>query len=279
MKTRAEHSIAGAVDPGILLWDKPAGETSHDVVAKVRRETGLKVGHAGTLDPFATGLLLILIGRATRLQRFFLPLTKVYRATARLGWVSSTGDSDGELEHTGRIPEDLSIPLGPQEQMVPMTSAARVGGERLYRKAHRGETTTDRPVRRITVHRSKLLSREGERAIFELEVSSGTYVRNLIEDLQDAYCEELRRTAIGPLSLEDAEAILTPLEALSFLPSREIGTEELTEIRNGRPVGDPAGAFAGLESVAVAHEGRLVAIAEAVAGKLKPVVVLDVVTG
>lgn len=279
MTTQPELSLTGAIDPGILLWDKPAGKTSHDVVAWVRRETGLKAGHAGTLDPFATGLLLILLGRATRLQRFFLPLPKVYRATARLGWVSSTGDSDGELEHTGRIPEELAIPLGPQEQMVPMTSAARVGGERLYRKAHRGETTLDRPVREVTVHRSELLSREGERAVFELEVSSGTYVRNLIEDLNDAYCEKLRRTAIGPLSIDDAGTILAPLEALSFLPSRVIDGEELDAVRNGRPIEYSAGAFTGSDSVTLAHEGSLVAIAEPAAGKLKPSVVLEAVAG
>src|SRR3954454_15147567 len=95
---------------GVVLVDKPAGKTSHDVVAEVRRARGGKVGHAGTLDPFATGLLLVLAGRATRAQRFLMALPKTYRAVARLGWVSDTGDRDGRLERTGRVPEELVLP-------------------------------------------------------------------------------------------------------------------------------------------------------------------------
>ena len=129
-----------AADGGgtVLLYDKPAGLTSHDVVALVRREQGCKAGHAGTLDPFATGLLLILLGRATRLQRFLVGLPKTYLATARLGWRSSSGDSDGELTETGVQPASLELPTGTVRQRLPMTSAVRVGGERLYKKAHRG---------------------------------------------------------------------------------------------------------------------------------------------
>jgi tRNA pseudouridine55 synthase len=186
----------------VLLVDKPAGFTSHDVVARVRRERGAKAGHAGTLDPFATGLLLVLLGRATRLQRFLTALPKTYVATARLGWRSSTGDPDGELEQTGDIPESLDLPTGTVRQRVPMTSAVRVGGERLYRKAHRGETVQT-PIRDVEVHRAELLSSDGERATYEIQCSSGTYVRTLIETLGDAYCETLRRTAIGPFSVED----------------------------------------------------------------------------
>jgi tRNA pseudouridine55 synthase len=186
----------------VLLVDKPAGVTSHDVVARVRRERGAKVGHAGTLDPFATGLLLVLLGRATRLQRFPTALPKTYVATARLGWRSSTGDPDGELEQTGDISESLELPTGTVRQRVPMTSAVRVGGERLYKKAHRGETVQT-PIRDVEIHRVELLSSDGERATYEIECSSGTYVRTLIETLGDAYCETLRRTAIGPFSVED----------------------------------------------------------------------------
>jgi tRNA pseudouridine55 synthase len=186
----------------VLLVDKPARVTSHDVVARVRRERGAKVGHAGTLDPFATGLLLVLLGRATRLQRFLTALPKTYVATARLGWRSSTGDPDGELEQTGDISESLELPTGTVRQRVPMTSAVRVGGERLYRKAHRGETVRT-PIRDVEVHRAELLSFDGDRATYEIECSSGTYVRTLIETLGDAYCETLRRTAIGPFSVED----------------------------------------------------------------------------
>src|SRR5690349_16145871 len=146
----------GGETPQGLLVDKPAGVTSHDVVAGVRRERGGKVGHAGTLDPFATGLLILLLGRATRLQRYLLELPKTYLATARLGWRSSTGDPDGELTETGRIPERLELPTGEIEQQVPMTSAVKVGGERLYRKAHRGESV-ETPTRRVTVYRAELI--------------------------------------------------------------------------------------------------------------------------
>jgi tRNA pseudouridine55 synthase len=191
-------------EPGsVLLFNKPAGVTSHDVVAQVRRERGLKAGHAGTLDPFATGLLLILLGRATRLQRFLVGLPKTYLATARLGWRSSTGDPDGELTETGRVPEDLELPTGTVRQRVPMTSAVRVGGERLYKKAHRGEVV-ETPERDVQVHRAELLSSDAERAHYEIECSAGTYVRTLVEALEDAYCEELRRTAIGPFRIENA---------------------------------------------------------------------------
>jgi len=193
-----------AVDSGtVLLYDKPAGVTSHDVVAQVRRERGEKTGHAGTLDPFATGLLLILLGRATRLQRFLVGLPKTYLATARLGWRSSTGDSDGELTETGRVPEALELPTGTVRQRVPMTSAVRVGGERLYKKAHRGEVV-ETPARDVEVHRAELLSNDGEHAHFEIECSAGTYVRTLVETLEDAYCSDLRRTAVGPFLVEDA---------------------------------------------------------------------------
>jgi tRNA pseudouridine55 synthase len=187
----------------VLLYDKPAGVTSHDVVAKVRRERGCKTGHSGTLDPFATGLLLILLGRATRLQRFLVGLPKTYLATARLGWRSSTGDPDGELTETGRMPESLELPTGTVRQRLPMTSAVRVGGERLYRKAHRGETV-ETPERDVEVYRADLLSSGADLARYEIECAAGTYVRTLVETLDDAYCAELRRTAVGPFAVANA---------------------------------------------------------------------------
>lgn len=208
-----------AVDSGtVLLYDKPAGVTSHDVVAKVRRERGTKVGHAGTLDPFATGLLLILLGRATRLQRFLVGLPKTYLATARLGWRSSTGDSDGELTETGRVPEALELPTGTVRQRVPMTSAVRVGGERLYKKAHRGEVV-ETPARDVQVHRAELLSSEGEFAHYEIECSAGTYVRTLVETLGDAYCSDLRRTAVGPFRVEEAGEELSAERVAELVPA------------------------------------------------------------
>jgi tRNA pseudouridine55 synthase len=187
----------------LLLCDKPAGITSHDMVERVRREHGCKAGHAGTLDPFATGLLLILLGSATRLQRYLVGLPKTYLATARLGWRSSTGDPDGDLTETGRTPTSLALPTGTVRQRLPMTSAVRVGGERLYRKAHRGETVAT-PERDVEIHRADLLEHEGETAVYEIECSKGTYVRTLIETLEDAYCSELRRTAVGPFRIENA---------------------------------------------------------------------------
>jgi tRNA pseudouridine55 synthase len=202
----------------VLLYDKPAGVTSHDVVAKVRRELGCKAGHAGTLDPFATGLLLILLGRATRLQRFLVGLPKTYLATARLGWRSSTGDPDGELTETGAVPESLALPTGTVRQRVPMTSAVRVGGERLYKKAHRGEVI-ETPERDVEVHRAELLSAGEGFAHYEIECAAGTYVRTLVETLGDAYCAELRRTAVGPFRIEDAGERLATARVGELVPA------------------------------------------------------------
>lgn len=210
--------MRGQSDGSVLLCDKPPGKTSHDVVAAVRRERGGKVGHAGTLDPFATGLLLVLTGRATRLQRFLVCLPKVYVARARLGWHSSTGDPDGELSETGAIPASLELPTGKVRQRVPMTSAVRVGGERLYRKAHRGEVV-ETPEREVDVYRAELLESDDESASYEIECSAGTYVRTLVETLGDAYCAELRRTAIGPFQVEAAGRELSLAEVAELVPT------------------------------------------------------------
>ncbi len=208
----------GEAGGAVLLYDKPAGVTSHDVVAMLRRERGCKAGHAGTLDPFATGLLLILLGRATRLQRFLVGLPKTYLATARLGWRSSTGDPDGELTETGEMPGSLRLPTGTVRQRVPMTSAVRVGGERLYRKAHRGEVV-ETPLRDVQVDRAELLSTDGELAHYEIECSAGTYVRTLVETLGDAYCSDLRRTAVGPFAIEDAGEALAVDRVAALVPA------------------------------------------------------------
>ena len=210
----APTDAAGAV----LLLDKPAGKTSHDVVAAVRRERGVKAGHAGTLDPFATGLLLVLLGGATRLQRFLVGLPKTYLATARLGWTSSTGDPDGELTETGRVPDSLELPTGTVRQRVPMTSAVRVGGERLYKKAHRGETVAT-PARDVEVHRAELLAGGDGFAHYEIECSAGTYVRTLIETLGDAYCSDLRRVAVGPFRIEEAGREVPVAEVAELVPA------------------------------------------------------------
>jgi tRNA pseudouridine55 synthase len=194
-----------STEGAILLADKPAGITSHDVVARAKRAYGVKAGHAGTLDPFATGLLIVLLGRpATREQARFMGLRKIYRTRARFGAVSTTGDPEGEITETGVVPQDLVLPTGDIRQRPPAYSAIKVGGERAYKRARRGEEF-EMPEREVTVHRFELLSREGDEAEFEIECSSGTYVRSLIADLGDAYCIELRRTAIGPFAVEDAD--------------------------------------------------------------------------
>jgi tRNA pseudouridine55 synthase len=196
----------------MLLIDKPAGVTSHDVVASVRRALGVKTGHAGTLDPFATGLLLILLGKATRIQRHVMALDKRYETIARLGALSSTGDPEGEITQTGRLPPDPPIvTLGEIRQRPPIYSAVKIGGERAYRRARRGESF-QMPERVVTIHRFEQLWREPHRAAFVIECSSGTYVRSLIADLSDGYCEELRRTAVGPFEVADAVAAPKPGE-------------------------------------------------------------------
>jgi tRNA pseudouridine55 synthase len=267
----------------VLLRAKPAGVTSHDLVAELRRALprGTKVGHAGTLDPFATGLLLLLVGRATRAQRFLVGLPKTYRAVARVGWVSDTGDRDGELVQTGRVPERLEIPVGPQLQRPPAYSAVKVGGERAYRLARRGEevATEARPV---TVYRAELLWEQGERAAFEIECSAGTYVRALIAGLGDAYCEELERTAIGPFRLGDAVVgalpadlgtALVPLgRALEFLPARSLGHDEARAVRHGRRV---AAGGAGEGHLRLMAGEELLAIGERRGDELHPVVVFS----
>jgi tRNA pseudouridine55 synthase len=202
---------------GILLVDKPVGITSHDVVARVRRSLGgAKTGHAGTLDPFAVGLLVVLVGKATKLQSKIMELPKRYETVARLGARSSTGDPEGEITETGRLPPDPPpLPTGEIRQRPPIYSAIKVKGERAYRKARRGESF-QMPERIVTVNRFEQIWRTSRdetdpttadaysRAGYLIECSSGTYVRSLIADLGDAYCLELRRTAIGPFDVARA---------------------------------------------------------------------------
>jgi len=263
---------------GFICSDKPAGVTSHDVVARYRRELGAKAGHAGTLDPFATGLLIVLLGAATRLQRYVLGLPKTYVATARLGWRSTTGDPDGELTETGRIPERLELPTGRIEQTVPMTSAVHVGGERLYAKAHRGEEV-ERPTREVDVHRAELIETGEGTATFEIECSSGTYVRTLIETLGDAYCSVLRRTAIGGLTLPgegEGERIRPSGDLVAHLSAIELDADDVRLVRNGIRIAAPADA-PGDEPVRLLGDGELVAIARAQDGLLRTEVVLPVI--
>jgi tRNA pseudouridine55 synthase len=264
--------IDGSGSDGILLVDKPAGITSHDVVAAVRRRLGrgVKVGHAGTLDPFATGLLLVLVGRATRVQRFLMTLPKRYETVARLGWTSTTGDPDGELA-PGRMPAaPFVLPTGAIRQVPPAYSAVKVRGRRAYELARAGETV-ELAEREVTVTRFEQLWREGDRAAFAIECSSGTYVRSLIMDLGDAYCLELRRIAIGAFDVADAdEQRIVPLaDALTFLPEVALGAEDARRAGHGVAVpGEAAGPH-----VRLTDEAGLIAIAEPRGdGTLKPVV-------
>ena len=279
---------------GVLLVAKPAGVTSHDVVDHVRRlplARGAKVGHAGTLDPFATGLLLVLVGQATRFQRFFMSLPKAYRATAQLGATSDTGDPTGRIEETGGRASENAVRaaaatlVGEIDQRVPLTSAVKVGGERLYMKARRGEDF-ETPVRRVAVRRLDIDSfdEQAQRLDLAVECSSGTYVRQLVADLGEAtgagaYCLALERTAIGAFRLSAAdEGNLVPLvEALSFLPERALDPDEERLARTGRALenGVENGQEAGAPNVRLTAGGELVAVAERRDGKLKPVTVMS----
>jgi len=220
---------------GVILVDKPAGVTSHDVVAGVRRRLGRgsKVGHAGTLDPFATGLLLILVGRATRVQRFLMALGKRYETVARLGYVSTTGDPEGEIS-PGRPPDLSHLPTGTIRQRPPAYSAVKVGGQRAYKLARRGEEV-ELAEREVQVSRFELLWRDDDRAAFAIDCSSGTYVRSLIADLGDAYCLELRRTGIGGFDVADAdpERIVPLDDALAFLPALDLAPDDAKRAGHG----------------------------------------------
>jgi tRNA pseudouridine55 synthase len=231
---------------GVLLYDKPAGVTSHDVVAGVRRSLprGVKVGHAGTLDPFATGLLLVLIGRATRVQRFLAQLPKTYEVEARFGWVSTTGDVEGTLTRTGVVPRgDLALPTGVVRQRPPAYSAVKVGGRRAYALARAGERVT-LPEREVHVHRFDELWRHADRRAYVIECSSGTYVRSLVADLGDAYCVALRRTRIGPFSVSAASQsnVIGLNDALGFLPEVTLSGAEARRAAHGAAVALPASA-------------------------------------
>jgi tRNA pseudouridine55 synthase len=213
----------GLEPSGIVLVDKPAGPTSFDIVAAVRRRTGARTGHAGTLDPFATGLLLVLSGSATRLQSRFVGLDKRYLTEVDLTARTTTGDPEGEIvdEHEPPSPSELEELLaglrGEVELRVPAASAVKIGGERAY-KLHRRGIAVEMPVRRSTVHALSLEDYAHGLATLDLRVSSGTYVRAIAEAL-GGHCRTLRRTEIGPFSVEEADEsrVIPPDDALARL--------------------------------------------------------------
>jgi len=256
---------------GVLLVDKPPGVTSHDVVAKVRRRLGkgVKVGHAGTLDPFATGLLLVLVGRGTRIQRFLMELPKRYETVARLGYTSTTGDPEGEIA-PGQMPQQpFTLPTGRITQRPPIYSAIKIDGKRAYARARAGEVV-EVPEREVEVTRFEQLSGNDEFASFAIECSSGTYVRTLIADLHDAYCVQLRRTHIGGFDVANAdeERLIGLDDALSFLPVLDLEGDAAAKAAHGVAVPGHAKSL-----IRLRDEEGLIAIAEPRGGAtLKPVV-------
>ncbi|NNL31137.1 MAG: tRNA pseudouridine(55) synthase TruB [Gemmatimonadetes bacterium] len=293
----------------VLPVDKPEGPTSHDVVAMARRGLGTRrVGHTGTLDPFASGLLVLCVGRATRLAEYLSGLDKRYAAEARLGVSTDTLDREGELieEDDGwktvkieAVEAALRTLEGRIQQVPPQYSAKKVGGEAMHRKARRGESVDLAPVA-VDVYELQLLRFEPPTVTFGVHCSTGTYVRALARDLGKAlgvgaHLTALRRTSVGPFDLEDAveandlgqaDAVeasrVSPLAALSHLPTLQVADDVAARVRHGQrvrmgtpgvgadalPVDAVAGSAARL--VAVAHADDLVAVGRLEDGVLKP---------
>jgi tRNA pseudouridine55 synthase len=274
---------------GLLLVDKPSGVTSHDVVDVVRRRLATrKVGHAGTLDPMATGLLLMGVGRATRLLRFLGDLPKSYEGTLRLGVETTTLDAEGDVvrETTvhvteAQVTEAMRTLVGESLQRPPAYSAVKVGGRKLYEAARAGERVEAEP-RPIRVDAFDLLSLDPPDAAFHVVCSGGTYVRVLAADVGaalscGAHLTALRRTAIGPHAVEDAvapDAVDEPLPigaAVGHLPRIDLEPDEALAASHGRPLG-PAG-LAGPYAV-FGPEGRLIGVYEDDGPRARPQVIL-----
>ncbi len=290
---------------GVLLVDKPAGPTSFEVVARVRRALAVsRAGHAGTLDPAATGLLAICLGEGVKLQRFLAEGDKSYEALVALGAATDTEDDEGRVTARGdpsaldaaAVAAALPRFLGEIDQVPPMFSAIHVGGRRLHQAARRGEEV-ERAPRRVTVHALELLgfepARDGlARARLAVRCGKGTYVRTLAADLGralgvPAHLAVLRRTAAGPFSVAGAiplaeverlarEAlpallarVVSPAEALAFLPAVPVDGAGARALRQGKALPCPDGP-AGLTR-ALDPEGRLVAVCTAAGGTLRPV--------
>jgi tRNA pseudouridine55 synthase len=277
--------------------DKPAGVTSHDVVARVRRVLGTKaVGHTGTLDPFATGLLVTLVGRATRLARFVEGQRKTYRATLRLGLQTDTDDLTGSAVG-GTVPDVwpgeaqvravLEAMVGTQQQRPPAFSAKHVDGVRSHRLARRGVEVDLVPVE-VTIYAMELLSWRAPDAEFRVTVSPGTYIRAIARDVGirlglGAHLVALRRESIGALTVDealpldaiDAAAMKAPLTVLGHMPQVELDDAMRVFVQHGRAIGLPEGAKGAKGAkVALVQGEELVAVAEVDDDRLQPVVVL-----
>jgi tRNA pseudouridine55 synthase len=227
---------ARALDPaGVALVDKPAGPSSFAIVAQIRRLTGARTGHAGTLDPFATGLLLVLSGRATKLAQRLVGLDKRYVTEVDLTCRTSTGDPEGDVVEQSTVPpqdeleQRLASLRGDIELPIPAASAVKVGGERAYRLARRGVAVA-MPLRRSTVHALDVVAYTGDSVTLDLRVSSGTYVR-AIADALGGHCRALRRTEVGPFSVDDA------VSPDRFQPALLLSEEDVTARLAERHVG------------------------------------------
>jgi tRNA pseudouridine55 synthase len=275
-----------------LLVNKPAGPTSHDIVARARRLLKERaVGHTGTLDPFATGLMVLLVGRGTRLARFVEQQAKTYLATARLGYRTTTDDLHGEavdpqitqMPVRDLVEKALIEMVGSQLQQPPAYSAKKVAGERSYHRARRGEAVELAPVS-VTVLRIELLDYTAPLVTFRAVVTAGTYIRVMARDLGErlgtgAHLVALRREAIGDLKVEDAievDAIsaghLLPLRTvLSHMPAVELGAEDRVAVSHGRMISARA---PGTDPVLLVQGAELVAVARVEGERLHPVVVL-----
>lgn len=284
---------------GLLVLDKPAGLTSHSAVQRVRRALGAKrAGHAGTLDPLATGVLLVAVGRATRLLEYLLLQDKAYRAQIRLGVGTDTLDREGVTVATGPVPDldeaaverVLARFHGAQRQQVPVFSAIQQDGERLYQRARRGEAI-DAPVRDIAVHRLDLVAWEPPDLTVDVLCSKGTYVRALARDLGEALGSvgtlwNLRRTHSGPFSLEQAVSLervqsepdrlpWLPMETMvAELPRVHLDPEAALALSRGLALPQPAGTAPGTYAVFRA-DGTLLAIGQADGTHLRPHKVLQ----
>jgi tRNA pseudouridine55 synthase len=213
----------GLTPSGLVLVDKPAGPSSFAIVRELRNKTGARAGHAGTLDPFATGLLLVLLGAFTKQAQRFVGLDKEYEAAVDLGATTSTGDPEGEVVEEFDPPaedelrERIAALRGEVDLQIPAASAVKIGGERAYRLMRRG-VEVEMPVRRTSVHALELVDYDGRVARLHAHVGSGAYVRSLAEAL-GGHCVSLRRTAVGPFRVDhaDSERVIPDEEALAAL--------------------------------------------------------------